>query len=247
MSWREILHATGMLTRSHADSIDGAAWDQALESGDSILYRDAIWDPKQFQRGAHYRHRVMVSSIYLALSDRITDWGREVTHGEVSADARLRLQSSPWQYWLEADTGKETERQWQQKLDRYRATFWHPDDLLLVVARGRSTRLHRLNNWIGKATLPLNWTLLPADALLAGNLVDYAEWPLHHCQPLPPPPEPAPPRIEYWVEGHGLIPGKEVPGWQQRGYAMGYTEIIAGGERRVLVQTPSWFAKIPHR
>lgn len=246
MSWADILQATGMLTRSHADSIDGRAWEQALQSGDWILYREAIWDPKQFQRGAHYAHRVLVTSVYLALYDHITEWDREATHGDVLADARLRLWDSPWRYWLEADTGKETERQWQKKLDRYRASFWNSDDMLLVVARGRSTRLRRMSDWIEKAALPVTWALLPADEFRVGSHPNYAQWPRHHCEPLPAR-EPSTPSIEYWVEGHGPITGKEVPRWQQQGYAMGYTQIIAGGERRVLVPAPSWLAKIFRR
>lgn len=246
MNWSEILPATGMLTRSHANSIDEGAWEQALESGDWIFYREALWDPKQFQRGAHYAHRVLVTSVYLALCDHIAEWEREVTHGEVSADAQFRLKDSPWRYWMEADTGKETERQWQQKLDRYRATYWNSDDVLLVVARGRSTRLDRLANWIEKAALSVTWTLLSADEFEANIPPACPQWPLHHCRPLPAP-KPSTPFVEYWVKGHGAITAEEVAEWQRQGYTIGYTQIIAGGERRMLVRTPSWLARISHR
>ncbi len=242
MTWTDVLLATGMLTRDQSDLVDPEAWDQALHSGHWIIYRDAVWDPHQFQRGAHRAHRILVSSLYLALRDGVTSWTREITRGEVCADARLRLNGSPWQYWLEADTGKETHRQWLTKLDRYRNTFWDSEDLLLVVAAGRSTRLQRLEAWIQEADLPLCWILLSAEAFDP----NYAQWSLHTTHS-PAPPAIRPPHVAYCVEDHGPIPAHEVLQWIHQGYRVGYTKIVAGGELRVLVRSRSQFLKHLHR
>lgn len=231
MTWPEILQATGMLTRSQSDLIDKGAWDHALKESHWIVYKDAIWDPHQFQRGAHRTHRILVSSCYLALRESITEWDREITHGEVSADARFRLDGSPLQYWLEADTGKETRRQWLIKLDRYRSTFWDDNDLLVIVAAGRTTRLGRLRSWVEEARLPLPWILLSSHELD----IDYSHWIGHTPTPAAIAPI-SPPSVEYWVDDYGKISDHEVSQWIQQGYSHRYTKIVAGAELRVLIR-----------
>ncbi len=241
-TWTRVLKATGMLTRTQSDQIDAGAWVTALNSGQWILYREAVWDPEQFQRGGQIAHRVLITSIYLALNQQMAEWEREVTRGEVTADARFQLIKSPWRYWLEADTGKETKRQWLAKLDRYRTTFWDEDDILLVVAAGRATRLGRLATWIEEAALPLGWILLGAEAWESPNDLDPSEWALHSPRPLSTPPI-APHHVEYSVENHGPIPAQEVSRWTQQGYQLSYTKIVAGGELRVLTRQHSRFFK----
>ncbi|MHB1610886.1 MAG: replication-relaxation family protein [Sulfobacillus sp.] len=228
MNWRDILRQVGMLTKEQLWAIDPKAESESLADGTWIWYRDAIWDPGQFHRGAHRIHRALVSSIYLALSPELNDWHQEACHVDVLADAYFTLKNRDIRYWLEADSGKETQSQWLTKLSRYRDSFSFSgaSQALAVIAVGQSTRLQRLASWLGQARLPVGCYVINANELARALPL------LSQPPSIPPTPALLPPmaavQMRYCLRDTGDISLDEAQRLLGQGYVWGATEILAG-------------------
>lgn len=159
----QVIEATGYVNRLQLrrhfgvtpDSFDLADW--------MVWQQDAIWDGRRSHRGRHHAHWALRTDAYLAWHQDLTSWQCEPRDQFlIQPDALLTVAIWPDPIALEVDTGKETRRQWEQKLHRYLAA---PDDWrLLVVATGGPRRLQRLAGWL-ESTAPRPWCLVAASHL----------------------------------------------------------------------------------
>lgn len=168
--WRQALAATGIVSDRQLQT----HWNTRIAELDGlsgyVLFHQAVWDPARFQRGAREQHRLLVTETYIRLCPVLDEWSRPANLPWVVPDAWVRLAGVALPLAVEADTGKETEKQWREKLDGYRRAAGSALFGLLIVARGGPIRHGRLAAWVADAQLPLPTAVtlpeqLPADAL----------------------------------------------------------------------------------
>jgi hypothetical protein len=165
-----------------------------------LWHQHALWDVKQFRGGHRCRHLALLTEIYLTLAAehmRVTLPGPRLPFGAVP-DAQLIIPGVSRPILLEADTGKETKRQWHEKLDRYRGTG--QEYYLWVVAMGRERRLTQLHQWLERRA-PLPWQLSSAHAIV----LDRSGWqaPSFRADPVSGDSQ-AQPRVCYILDGRKL-------------------------------------------
>ncbi len=161
---------------------------------------EGLWDINRFHGRRHLEHWTFQSEIYLILAHLLESWTSHVDESfEVMPDALITLQGVPHPIALEADTGKENQDQWLDKLARYTATprEWH----ILVIAQGKTLRQKRLRSWLSNFS-PRPWLIIPADALLLER-----DW--SWTSPLPVAPTPVMPPVHqtlYLYQGQPIEP-----------------------------------------
>lgn len=145
---------------------------------DVVLYRGAVWDAGSFRQRRRIRHRRLLAEVYCRLLPLALEWEGVAPGPAPVADALLwprprESAGADWPIYVEADTGRESGPQWQDKLAGYqrleRGRLW-------VIADGGPRRLAHLAAHIGAAHLPCAW------ALTALPLVD-ATLPTFHVSP----------------------------------------------------------------
>ncbi|PSR34295.1 MAG: hypothetical protein C7B46_06105 [Sulfobacillus benefaciens] len=229
MDWREVVRTTGMMTKEQLLQADPKAIEEALSEGTWIWYRNALWDPNQFHRGARQLHRSLVTTVYLALLPVLSEWIQEMRYHDIMADAQFTLQQTNLRFWLEADTGKETETQWRKKLEAYQNSFPPTEtrDMMVVVAMGKATRIRHLSSWVHDAKLPLG--VYVVEFGLVKTLPQQLLGPPTFSRHLPPVPGmPPAASIHYIWDGHGEISCRDADRLLSAGYVLGAKEVAAG-------------------
>ncbi len=244
MDWRDVVRTTGMMTKEQLLQADPNAIDEALSEGTWIWYHDALWDPNQFHRGARQLHRSLVTAVYLTLLPVLEKWAQEIRHHDIMADAQFTLQQNALQYWLEADTGKETETQWRKKLAAYQNSFPSTaiHDVIVVVALGKAARIRHLSSWIQDAKLPLSVYVVEFGNVLGlpQVLLEPATFPGQGAAaPVMPPAA----RVRYIWDGHGEISCQDADRLINAGYIRGAKEVTAG-EVTYHISSPPKFSRI---
>ena len=146
-----------------------------------VIYRGAVWTKGAFFRAKHIRHRALLAEIYCRLLESGIEWSYPVEDTTLKPDAILATGNGP--IYVEADTGKENQKQWLQKLQEYQNIG---NGALWVVAQGGPVRLSRLQQWITQAHLSIPWVLTPL-ADVRADLPRFT-WPAPATNPLPPEP-----------------------------------------------------------
>lgn len=129
-----------------------------------VLTAEGLWDIHRFQGRRHLGHWTLQSEIYLILAHLLDSWTSNLDeHFEVMPDALITLLGVPHPIALEADTGKETQSQWRDKLAGYTDT--PPDWHILVIAQGKALRQKRLRSWLRDLS-PRPWLIIPVETLM---------------------------------------------------------------------------------
>jgi hypothetical protein len=154
-AWLEALRAIHYLTEDqlieyfHTNLTDTLVYPQV------VVHRGAVWLKDGFGNGRQLRHHGLVAEIYCRLSPLKLAWTTPARDRSPASDAVL-TDSDGLLIYLEADTGKETERQWQDKLWSYARV---DQGRLWVVAEGGPGRLSRLQSWVESSDLAIGWAV----------------------------------------------------------------------------------------
>lgn len=205
ITWQLVLETTGYLSSSQARHYFDLALVGNDWPSDLIIWRDALWTRAQFQRGAHPKHRELITEAFIRLYPFVTHWQTAGTQFGLFPDAIIRVSTYEIPILIEVDTGKENAKQWQTKLAMYRLeAFANPQFGLWVIAAGGSRRISHLTAWVGDADLPIPWQVSPVPQLPEPFLAP-------DKKPIPPPPSvmrkeslPEQPRYRLWPEGEEL-------------------------------------------
>lgn len=189
---KSVLHSTGYLSESQLMKFYQLSPQDIMLDKDTLWYHKALWTKQYFHKGKHPNHRALCTETYYAWAPYLDQWTLEDHHDtQVRPDALIRISGQPRLIALEIDTGKETARQWSEKLSLYYASprEWH----ILVVADGKALRLSRLRLWLEASPRP--WTLVPRTDL---TLAPPTQW------QSPKTSDPAPAstpsiHVEYWL------------------------------------------------
>lgn len=192
----------------------------------AIFTRDGLWHRSHFAAGRQIRHWTLTAAVFLAWADSIHDWTAPWDHDRapVIPDAVIYFTGLSHPIALEADTGKENQDQWREKLDRYQVA---PDDWhLLVVAQGGRLRLTRLASWLASWS-PRPWILL--DAARLPHLPDW-QWtfPQHPVHAAPRPHPVATRSITYRLAGQAIADAEAEAGLTQGRWHVGAQELRQG-------------------
>lgn len=164
LTWQRVIENTGYLSFEQAKRHFGLVLINETIPQDLIVFHDALWQPTRFHRGAHERHRQLVSETYIRLYPWIASWQFAGSYYRLYPDAVIQLPLYPHPVLLEMDTGKETAKQWRTKLTAYRLeAVTNPHFALWIIATGGSLRLKRLQAWISQYQLPCSWYLCGID------------------------------------------------------------------------------------
>ncbi|PSR38080.1 MAG: hypothetical protein C7B44_00275 [Sulfobacillus thermosulfidooxidans] len=162
LTWPLVLETTGYLSSNQAQHYFDLALVGNDWPADCILWNDALWTRAQFQRGAHAKHRELITESFIRLYPVITHWQTGGTPFGLFPDAMIRMSPDDLPILIEVDTGKETAKQWQSKLAMYRLeAFANPPFGLWVIAAGGPRRINHLTTWVNDANLPLSWQVSP--------------------------------------------------------------------------------------
>ncbi|MCY0881523.1 MAG: hypothetical protein OWS74_05965 [Firmicutes bacterium] len=143
----ELVRATGFASCAHLSALHISCPPKELPPN-TLWYHHALWDKAHFGQGAHIAHRHLVTDIYLAAYHAVDGWQLEPPLNGLHPDA-LWIQKSDSATWLiEADTGKESHRQWQRKWLHYRAHPVLPGSLAIITTT--LSRADRLKQWISE-------------------------------------------------------------------------------------------------
>ncbi len=154
------LSAEQLQTYFHVSPADG------LRHPDVLWHRDALWLKSTFGHGRQSAHRRLCAEVYCRLRDLPVTWGPPEQLPGPMPDAIVQFRGRT--IYLEADTGKETSRQWETKLTQYQSLT---DGALWVVAEGGQRRLAHLGAWLAEARLAIPWQLTALDAVCQIPLV----------------------------------------------------------------------------
>ncbi|MCY0879179.1 MAG: hypothetical protein OWU84_09595 [Firmicutes bacterium] len=167
----QVLAATGYLSEEQLWRYYHLRPQDLAMTPEMLWHNRGLWHVERFRGGHRLRHRALVTEVYLTTAPLGIHWGQVMPPlpGGACPDAILTLDNAARPVLLEVDTGKETERQWRQKLARYQGT--QDQYYLWVVADGGPRRLKRLRLWLA-ARAPLPWQLSSS----AHPTLDPATW-----------------------------------------------------------------------
>lgn len=165
--WREALSRVHYLDGDLLSRYFGTDLSAVASHPDVVLYRGAAWDAATFRRSGRLRHRRLVAEIYCRLLPLALEWEGSTIGPAPVADALLwpRPRDSVgegWPIYVEADTGRESGRQWREKLIAYRGV---ESGRLWVIAQGGPGRLAHLAGWIRAAELRIGWAVSDVSAV----------------------------------------------------------------------------------
>ncbi|WP_053960520.1 hypothetical protein [Sulfobacillus thermosulfidooxidans] len=179
LSWQQVIDNTGYLSFEQAKRHFGLVVTKDIAPQDVIVFHNALWQRDKFHRGAHERHRYLVSESYIRLYPKIMSWQFAGSYYRLCPDAVIQLPLYPYPVLLEMDTGKETAKQWRSKLTAYRLeAVTNPHFALWIIATGGPLRLKRLQEWISQYQLACSWHLCHLDEV-------QSHVPHWHSLPLP--------------------------------------------------------------
>jgi hypothetical protein len=155
------LERTGRLTVDQAALLLDAhpahvsRWLDALSrDGLAVHYRSAWWAPRVPRTLAAHRHLVADAYVRLIRDARCQSWDMPAPDAPVRPDAWIQWAADDerprGRVALEADTGTEHRRQWQEKLARYPAL--EADRLVVLTPTSKSHA--RLRAWLAAAPIP---------------------------------------------------------------------------------------------
>jgi hypothetical protein len=139
-----------------------------------LMTSQGLWDRHQYRTGVHLHHWALRTEVYLYLAPHLMEWQIEAHAAQgIRPDALMYVSAVHAPIALEVDTGKETGRQWEEKLAAYELSppNWH----IFVVAQGKARRMRKLALLLSTAC-PRPWLLVPAT-----DLAD--EWPWDWSKP----------------------------------------------------------------
>lgn len=196
------LEATGFLSQEQLAAVFGESRATLPLEPWMLWYGDALWDGRRFHRGRQRQHWELRTAVYLRLAPILDAWRLEPDDEPlIRPDALMRIRGMDVDIALEVDTGRETQRQWLDKLERYTAApvEWR----LLVAARGKALRLSRLASWLTDHS-QRPWHLV-GESDLGRNI----EWQWHPAavSTHPRPPAISPHRTTVYLLDGTVIPG----------------------------------------
>lgn len=178
-SFEEAIHLLGMIPEDLLAPSWNISLDDMIDNPKYIVYQRAIWLKSQFKKGRHPLHRHLMARIIIQWSPHLVCCTLEQSvQALLIPDAIMQFENDSQTVLLEADTGKETKKQWNEKLLSYRNLSPDPSLVLIVVADGKSLRLKRMAQWTLEASLPIPWAILSS----------------HHLDTVPPIPQLVAPR-----------------------------------------------------
>jgi hypothetical protein len=154
--WQTALHLVGFLSADQLERYFGLAIQDVLTDPDVIWHQNAVWHRHHWRRGARRTHCQLLAEAYLALAPELSSWRVPTLTAGVRPDAVVTLTDDDQDIFLEVDSGKETQRQWQEKLCAYRLADC--SGRLLVAAHGQRRRLFHLHQWLVQQS-PVPWAL----------------------------------------------------------------------------------------
>lgn len=238
--WEEVLKQTGVLSCDQLERFFSLSCEHLKGNPALTFYGDAVWDPARFGRGAHLQHRVLLAEIRLRLWPLQPRWQAPHPNHFPEPDALLydAAAQSTLPVYLEADTGKESRRQWQDKLEGYRILrpvcrgIW-------VVAQGGPRRLERLRSWVDEAGLSVPHRVDPVHVVGRG-LPDFPD-------PPPPPTEPPPRKTlderYVWADTGSPVPTEQAILWLASGRVDIAGRELIHGELRWYLSSKTGFDK----
>ncbi|PSR20602.1 MAG: hypothetical protein C7B45_14270 [Sulfobacillus acidophilus] len=170
---RTTLKAVGYITSEQLQQHFGLATTAIALEPWMLMTAQGLWDRDQYQKGARLHHWALRTQVFLDLAPQLQEWQIEAHVADViRPDALLQVTRVPAPIALEVDTGKENERQWQEKLVAYEfsPSQWH----VFVVAQGQARRLAGLAQWLAE-NCPRPWLLLRASELACAWSWDWRE------------------------------------------------------------------------
>ncbi len=158
--WFYALSTVHYLSAAQLETYFQVSPGDALRHPDVLWYRDALWLKSAFGGGRHLAHRRLCAEVYCRLQPWPVIWGSPRAEAGPMPDAVLSFGEHT--IYFEADTGKETHRQWETKLTQYQRLS---AGALWVVAEGGRLRLTRLQAWLAEAHLAIGWQLTAVDSV----------------------------------------------------------------------------------